>query len=183
MRGIIEEPAAWRASDLATARDWIHEFSAEEIAEIEDALRVAKARSKTLATLTRDDFPLPEVAKRIAFARDFLENGKGIYQFRGIKLDGYSKDDLRLMYWGLGLHIGTAVSQSKDGDILGDVRNVGSDQFLPGGRGYKSSQGIDFHTDFADVVGLFVLRVAMRGGLSQRKEVRAETRPISAVTP
>jgi hypothetical protein len=167
MRGIIEAPAAWRGSDLATARDWIHEFSAEEIAEIEDALRGAKARGKTPATLTRDDFPLPTVAKRLAFARDFLENGKGIYQLRGINIDGYSKDDLRLTYWGLGHHIGTAVSQSKDGDILGDVRNVGVDIHSPQGRGYKSNQRLNFHTDSADVVGLFVLRVAMRGGLSK----------------
>jgi hypothetical protein len=107
-------------------------FRAKEVVEIEEALRGAKARGKTLATLTRDDFPLPKVAQRIAFARDFLENDKGVYQLRGIKIDDYSKDDLRLMYWGPGLHIGTAVSQSKDGDILGDVRNVGSDKYLPG---------------------------------------------------
>src|SRR5262249_38252554 len=124
MHTIIEGPAGWRGPELAASRDWIHEFSPDEIAEIENALHNAKARGQTLDTLTREDFPLPNVSKRIAFARDFLENGKGIYQFRGIKIDGYSKDDLRLLYWGLGRHIGTAVSQSKDGDILGDVRNV-----------------------------------------------------------
>jgi len=167
MRTIIEGPAAWRGAELAASRDWIHEFSGEEIAEIEDALRSAKARGKTLETLTRDDFPLPKTAKRIAFARDLLEEGKGIYQFRGIKIDGYSKDDLRLLYWGLGRHIGTAVSQSKDGDILGDVRNVGVDIHSPQGRGYKSNQRLNFHTDSADVVGLFVLCVAKTGGLSK----------------
>jgi Taurine catabolism dioxygenase TauD, TfdA family len=167
MHSIIDIPAAWRGPELAAARDWIHEFSADEIAEIEGALGGAKARGKTLDTLTKEDFPLPTVAKRIAFARDFLENRKGIYQFRGIKIDGYSKDDLRLMYWGLGRHIGTAVSQSKDGDILGDVRNVGVDIHSPQGRGYKSNQRLNFHTDSADVVGLFVLCVAMRGGLSK----------------
>src|SRR2546427_857197 len=112
MHTTLDIPAAWRGPELAAARDWIHEFSPDEIAEIEEALRSAKAGGKTLDTLTKEDFPLPTVAKRIAFARDFLENGKGIYQFRGMKIDGYSKDDLRLMYWGLGRHIGTAVSQS-----------------------------------------------------------------------
>lgn len=167
MHKIIEGPAAWRGADLAASRDWIHEFTPAEIREIEDALRSAKARGKTLDTLTKEDFPLPAVARRIAFARDFLEDGKGIYQFRGIKIDGYSKDDLRLLYWGLGRHLGTAVSQSKDGDILGDVRNVGVDIHSPQGRGYKSNQRLNFHTDSADVVGLFVLCAAMRGGLSK----------------
>ena len=74
---------------------------------------------------------------------------------------------MRLLYWGLGRHIGTAVSQSKDGDILGDVRNVGVDIHSPQGRGYKSNQRLNFHTDSADVVGLFVLCVAKSGGLSK----------------
>ena len=167
MHTIIEGPAGWRGPELAASRDWIHEFEPAEIAEIENALRSARTRGRTLETLTRDDFPLPTVSRRIAFARDFLENGKGIYQFRGIKIDGYSKDDLRLLYWGLGRHIGTAVSQSKDGDILGDVRNVGVDIHSPMGRGYKSNQRLNFHTDSADVVGLFVLCVAKTGGLSK----------------
>ena len=167
MRKVIETPAAWRGPELAASRDWIHEFTRDEIAEIEAALRSAKARGKTLDTLTKEDVPLPTVSKRIAFARDFLEDGKGIYQFRGIKIDGHSKDDLRLLYWGLGRHLGTAVSQSKDGDILGDVRNVGVDIHSPQGRGYKSNQKLNFHTDSADVVGLFVLCVAKTGGLSK----------------
>lgn len=167
MYRIIEGPAAWRGSELAAADDWIHEFSPQEIAEIESALHGAKAAGTTLETLSRDDFALPTVAKCLAHARDFLENGKGIYQFRGITIGNYSKDDLRLMYWGIGRHIGTAVSQSKDGDILGDVRNVGVDIHSPRGRGYKSNQRLNFHTDSADVVGLFALCVAKTGGLSK----------------
>jgi Taurine catabolism dioxygenase TauD, TfdA family len=166
MHRIIEGPADWRGPDIAASREWIHEFSAVEIAEMEAALRAAKSRGRTMATVTRDDFPLPEVSKRIAAARDYLENGRGLYQFCGIKVDGYSKSDLRLLYWGLGQHIGTAVSQSKDGDLLGDVRNVGSDIYAADGRGYKSNQRLSFHTDSADVVGLFVLRVAKSGGVS-----------------
>ncbi len=166
MPRIIEGPNDWRGPDIAQSSEWIHQFSRDEIAEIDAAFRSAKARGLTLATLGKDDFPLPTVSKRIAHARDYLENGRGLYQFRGIKVEGYSKDDLRMIYWGLGRHLGTAVSQSKDGDILGDVRNVGIDINKPNGRGYKSNQKLTFHTDSADVTGLFVLHVAMRGGLS-----------------
>jgi hypothetical protein len=167
MRTSIAGPAAWRGPDLAASRDWIHEFTPAEVAEIESAVRSAKACGKTLDTLTKADFPLPSVAPRIAHARDFLENGKGIYQFRGITIEGYSEKELRLLYWGIGRHIGTAVSQSKDGDVLGDVRNVGVDIHSSMGRGYKSNQKLNFHTDSADVVGLFVLCVAKAGGLSK----------------
>src|SRR4051812_13155267 len=167
MRKPIKGPASWRGDALTASRDWIHEFIEIEVGEIEEALRTAKACGKMLDTLTKGDFPLPNVARRIAFARDFLENGMGLYQLRGIRPDAYSKGDLRLLYWGIGRHLGTAVSQSKDGDILGDVRNVGVDIHSPQGRGYRSSQRLNFHTDSADVVGLFVLCVAKNGGLSK----------------
>ena len=100
MHPIIEGPADWRGPDIAQSRDWIHDFSLEEIVEIEAALRHAKALGRTMATLTKDDFPLPQVAKRIEVARDHLENRAGLYQLRGIKIDGYAKDELRLLYSG-----------------------------------------------------------------------------------
>jgi hypothetical protein len=183
MPAIIASPADWRGPDIVRSRDWIHDFTAGEIAEIENAFRSAKARGKTLETLTKDAFPLPTVAKVIERARDNLENGTGLYQLRGINIDGYSKDDLRLIYWGLGRHIGTAVSQSKDGDILGDVRNVGVDVNSPQGRGYKSNQRLSFHTDSADVVGLFVLRVAKSGGISMLASSVAVHNEIARTRP
>ena len=149
------------------SRDWIHEFSPDEIAEIEAALAQRQGERQDHGDLDAETTSRCRRSRSAStVARDHLENGRGIYQFRGIKIDGYTKDDLRLLYWGLGQHIGTAVSQSKDGDLLGDVRNVGVDIYAPEGRGYKSNQRLSFHTDSADVVGLFVLRVAKSGGMS-----------------
>ncbi len=166
MPGVIHGPADWRGPEMEKRRDWIHDFSAAEIREIMDALAFARTRRATLPTLTKEDFPLPNVSQRLAQARDVLENGAGLFQFRGINIDGHDKDDLRLIYWGLGKHMGTAVSQSRDGDLLGDVRDVGLKTDSPGGRGYKSNSRLSFHTDSCDVVGLFVMRVAKAGGRS-----------------
>jgi hypothetical protein len=74
---------------------------------------------------------------------------------------------LRLIYWGMGKHLGTARSQSKVGDLLGDVRDFGVITESAGGRGYQSNQRLNFHTDSCDVTGLFVLHVAKSGGLSK----------------
>jgi hypothetical protein len=163
---VISSPADWRAADLTTSSDWIDRFTGADCAEIDAAFRTAQARGATLETLTREDFPLPTVAARINAARDAIENGRGIRVLRGLPTAPYSKDDLRLIYWGLGRHLGTAVSQSKDGDLLGDVRNFGADVFGAEGRGYKSKQQLSFHCDSCDVVALMVLRVAMSGGIS-----------------
>src|SRR5471030_3210960 len=123
MRSPIDSPADWRGPDLMRGTEWVHQLTPDEIAEIAAALAAARDRGCTLASLTREDFPLPTVAKLIARARDELENGRGLFLIRGFPSESYGKDDLRLIYWGLGKHIGTAVSQSSQGDLLGDVRN------------------------------------------------------------
>jgi len=166
MSSIIESQADWRGIELARANDWIHHWSADELAEIDAALRTALARGRTLPTLTKEDFPLPKVGQVMAWALDALENRRGICHLRGIDVARYSKDELRLIYWGMGKHLGTAVSQSKDGDLLGDVRDFGVDINSPAGRGYKSNQRLTYHTDSCDVVGLMVLRTAREGGMS-----------------
>ena len=166
MVSVYQHSADWRGPDLATRVDWIHHFTSAEVAEINAALHHAHAAGKTLPTLTCEDFPLPTVSQQLEHARNVLEEKVGIFQFRGFDVTGHSKDDLRLIYWGLGKHMGTVVSQSSDGDLLGDVRNIGIDIMSPQGRGYKTNQKLSFHTDSCDVVGLFVMRSAKEGGLS-----------------
>lgn len=166
MQRLIHDAADWRGPDIARSPRWIHELSATEVGEIDNAFRTAKANGKTLATLGRNDFPLPTLRHLLTHALDEIENGLGLYHLRGLPTAHYSKDDLRLIYWGLGKHLGTAVSQSRDGDLLGDVRDIGVDLHGPKGRGYRSKQKLTCHTDTCDVVGLMVLRTAMSGGLS-----------------
>ena len=167
MATLIEGPADWRGPDLVKSTDWIHDWTRAEIAEIGQAFAMARECGKTLADLTREDFPLPTVSRVFETARERLENGSGLQLFRGFPNDRYTKDELRLIYWGMGKHLGTARSQSKVGDLLGDVRDFGVITESAGGRGYQSNQRLNFHTDSCDVTGLFVLHVAKSGGLSK----------------
>ena len=167
MTALIKGPADWRGPDLVKSDDWIHDWSAAEIAEIERAFATARERGKTLETLAAEDFPLPTVAQRFVIARDQLENGCGLQLFRGFPNERHTKDELRLIYWGMGKHLGTARSQSRVGDLLGDVKDIGVITESAGGRGYQSNQRLSFHTDSCDVTGLFVLHTAKTGGLSK----------------
>jgi hypothetical protein len=166
MHESIEAPANWRGPQLAASNDWIHVFSSKEVSEIEVALHTARARGRDLATLSKNDFPLPTVQSLLSSALEKLEHGPGLHLFRGFPAERYGKHDLRLAYWGLGLHLGTAVSQSSNGDLLGDVRNLNVSLYGAKGRGYTSNEKLSYHTDFSDVVGLFVLRAAKSGGRS-----------------
>ena len=163
----VTEPNVWLGADIQDSARWIHHFDDREIAEIDAALAYCRARGASLATMTRTDFPLPTVAGRIEAMLDELENGLGLYLLRGFPTAGRPVDDLRAIYWGIGLYCGVAVSQSKRGDVLGDVRDLGTPHDGPEFRGYTSNGALTYHTDAADVTGLFCLRAARRGGLSR----------------
>lgn len=163
----IDEPCTWRPEQLRRDTSWVHRYSEAELAEIDVALRTARSRKASMATLTKADFPLPLLSEVFAQGREQLEHGLGLQLYQGIDVERFSKDDLRLIYWGFGLHLGTALSQSMHGDVLGDVRNQNTDLDGPQGRGYTSSRKLNCHTDSCDVVGLFVMRTAQSGGESR----------------
>lgn len=158
----IHDPAEWRGPELQRRDDWIHRFTPAELAEIEAALQHAKAQGHTFDTLTPEAFPLPTVARRLQILRDELENGTGLYVLRGLPTAERPRDDVRLIFWGLGLHIGTPVCQTYSGEYLGDVRQFGEQT----GRLYNTNIAGGFHGDTADVVALCVVRTAKSGGRS-----------------
>ena len=167
MHGAIDSPADWRGPELARRTDWTCRLTAADRAEIDAGLDRALARNRPFAEMTAADLPLPAFARRLLHARDVLETGCGLFLFRGFPLEGRSVEALRRLYWGIGRHVGTAVSQSKRGDMLGDVRDIGTDVSGREGRGYTSRAELEFHTDSADVSALFFLKTARAGGLSR----------------
>jgi len=174
---------AWFPSDLEDEDRWIHQLSEAEKADIEGALRTAQSQGASIQTLTRELFPLTVLPATLQMVRDRIENDLGLFVLRGLPVERYTKDELRLIYWGVGLHIGTAVSQSSKGDFLGDVRNVGDKVDDDKGRGYMSKDLLGFHTDSADVVALLVLRTAQSGGRSMFCSSVAIRDEIAATRP
>jgi hypothetical protein len=175
--------ANWVAADMKDSKEWLIQLSAAQINDLDNALRSAKAAGVTIDKLTKETFPLEVFDKLVPEVQDRLENGRGVVVLRGLRGDNYSRDDLRLMYWGMGLYLGTAVSQSSKGDLLGDVRDFGQDMNSPTGRGYMSKQGLGFHTDSCDVVALIVMRTAKSGGRSMICSSVAVRNEIAATRP
>ena len=163
----IESPANWKSADIATrSTEWFLQLGDEDVAEIDAAYAAFKVRNVPLESMQKADFPLPRFEKVAARALDMLENGPGFFLMRGFPVERYSKADARAVYWGLGKYLGTAVSQSDEGDYLGDVRDIKVPQDSPRFRGYKTSGKLTFHCDTSDVTALFVLRAARSGGRS-----------------
>lgn len=160
----IEDRAVWRGSDFHSKADFTLNFSADQLGEIDNAVRSCSARGITLQTVSKDDFRLPQTSALLQRSFDELKQGKGILILRGIDPSLYTEVELEMIYWGLGTYLGTGMSQSVMGDRLGHVKDTTATD--PHARAYRNKQELTPHTDSADLVGLMCVRPAIKGGVS-----------------
>lgn len=166
---IVDTPAVWLAADLLASGAWLHTFTDSELADFDAALATARRHSPTLdlAALGAEHFPLPTAGAIASRVREELIDGHGVMLIDGFPVDRYELDELRAIWFLFGIHVGTPVAQSWRGDVLGDVRDLGTGTGGARGRGYTSNQELSLHSDSADVTALFFLRVAMEGGTTR----------------
>jgi hypothetical protein len=174
----FEGPRAWTARNFSGASDWVLPFPNEMLRELKSAIACAKHHGADAAAIKREDFPLPSFATTREEIRRRLRDGSGFVVLRGLPLDDYSEDETRLLYAGLGTHLGTIIPQNLRGDRLYSVRDEGiqveAEYGRTGVRFSKSNAAFDFHTDSPsrvagntpDFIGLLVLRTAKAGGES-----------------
>jgi hypothetical protein len=161
----LETPDVWLGPKIAAERSWLYAFTPADIAELLAARQ--HAAGKSMGKWTKTDFPLPTLGPKIAGWMADLDRGRGFILLRGFPIEQHPEHFCTEVYWGLGLHMGRAVSQNTDGDLVGHIRDVGADPKAYGVRLYKTRAEQDFHTDGADIIGLFSLRTAKSGGVSR----------------
>ena len=164
LREPATDPAAWTAADLRTDTSWIRPFSSDEIEELDEAVQRVRAQGFGPMDFAREDFPLPTLTDALATVADDVENGRGIVLMRGLDFDRYTVDEIRTLYWGIGRHLGTAVSQNPLGEMMAAVTDRGYDQRKNNVRGYTTRQSQNFHCDAPDCVGLLCIHPAKSGG-------------------
>jgi hypothetical protein len=162
----VRDASAWRGADLVRDPSWLVELTDDDLAELDAALRSVRARDLKLEDVGRADFSLPSFGPKLAQHRETIRTGRGFVLLRGLRVQDYSDADVGLIYWGMGTHLGPAVTQNPAGDLLGHVFDHGRRYGDLDVRGYETSAHLPFHTDSCDIVGLLCLRRAKQGGLS-----------------
>src|ERR1700730_2105884 len=181
----------WHGSEMAGSQRWQRHLSPAQLAEIDRALAAALARGVGWEAMNAADFPLPSFLPLAAGIRAELEDGCGLMLLRGIEPGRYSPGELKLLYAGLCRHIGSLVYSNRAGEIMREIRDVTRDEepgvgdrsvgerygalpdpgkpgaFLSSYARTLTNQLLRFHTARCDVVGLFCIRQAREGGLSQ----------------
>jgi len=162
---IINGPQAWYGPDMSQSKEWLHSVSKNEVAEIDAAIKMVEG--KNIVSLTRTDFLLPELGKKLKIICDEVMNGRGFALLRGLPVDRWSLEEAATAYFGIGTYLGSARSQNGDGHVLGHVRDLGRDAVNDtNARIYQTRERQLFHTDSCDLVALLCLKTAKSGGAS-----------------
>lgn len=170
MRPVIEpfeDPSVWRGPDMAARQDWITRLDDSDVSELRAALTEVLKQGIGIPKLSREDFPIPRVARKLEAIRLELERGRGFALIRGLPVGALSKLESALVFWGMGSHLGPAFAQNAQGDVLGHVRDLGASYKDTKARGYQTRARLPFHNDSTDVVGLLCLNKARSGGASR----------------
>jgi Taurine catabolism dioxygenase TauD, TfdA family len=174
-------PCVWSGDELAASDDWRFRLTPPMLAEIDAALASVKRRGLTWEMVQRTDFPVPQTAALLADIAHTLEDGRGLAKLSGLPVERYGDEDLRRIWYGIGLQLGTPVSQSKAGlrmkvirdegagvgEVHGQLREANGATFLSSAARTVSNGLLRFHTDRTDVVGLLCAGQAADGGLSK----------------
>ncbi|HEX6318664.1 MAG TPA: TauD/TfdA family dioxygenase, partial [Burkholderiales bacterium] len=160
MRG----PGVWYGRELAACRDWIREFSVEELAEVRRA--VEGARGVPLARLSPETFRLPRLGPVLKEILAELLEGRGFVLLRGLPVEQMTREEQAIAYLGMGSWLGGFRSQNAKGHLLGHVKDLGLDIQDPRVRYYQTNRKLEYHTDSVDLVGLLCLKAAKAGGES-----------------
>jgi hypothetical protein len=163
----IEGPDVWLGADLQGRDDWIVRLDDGDIAEIDAALANAKKAGAALPFDT-ELFPLDGLRAKLDRIVGLVSHGCGVALVRGLPRERYTPEECDLIYWGIGRHMGTPVSQNPRGHMVGYVRDEGRTMGDPDARGYQTAGELQFHTDQlpTDILGLFCVNTARSGGES-----------------
>jgi hypothetical protein len=167
-------PPAWLGPDLQDDDRWIRTLDPSGVEEIDAAVRAVEARGLSIP-FSKEDFPIPGVEAFLGEIPSILEDQHGFVLVRGIDRSRYTVAQCEIIYWGVGVHLGTPISQNTRGHLLGHVRDEGKSFDDPTVRGYQTAAKMDFHADQlpVDILGLFCVRAAASGGASALVSVGA----------
>src|SRR2546429_7349164 len=129
---LIRHPSAWTVADFRSPADYSVDLDAAQLRDIAAAMQRIKAARIGLDGLQREHFEVPSLRPVVEEIRRQVEDGRGFVLLRGLPIEDYSKDDLGMIFWGIGTHLGRGLSQSVMGDRLGHVKDFSRED--PGGR-------------------------------------------------
>lgn len=167
LREPVSHPSAWAGAQVRGRPEWVVDWPADVVAELETAAAALAAAGLSMPRFRRGDFPLPRSAAFLERVLREVTHGRGFVLLRGLPVHKYDLAMARDIYWGLGLHWGTPVTQNVHGDAIAEITDRGLDATKVGVKPSMTNAEQRPHTDPADVVALLCINAAKSGGQSR----------------
>jgi hypothetical protein len=164
----VIDPSEWIGKNLESSEEWIHVMTEPELLDLDRAIRRIEDLDLEIMDINKANFDLPVFGESLSIIRQQLLQGLGITLIRGFPVEKYTKKQAAIAFFGIGAHLGRAVSQNAKGHMLGHVKKLTDADYNTDARerGYRTSVDQRFHSDSCDIVGLMVLQTPKSGGLS-----------------
>jgi alpha-ketoglutarate-dependent taurine dioxygenase len=161
----IRDETAWSRTSFPSAAAFTRNLTASQLDELAQCCMAIEKSGKDLDATSLEDFALPSWQGLLEQTRGDLKDGKGFVLIRQLPVSSWGKPRTRLAVWGLGLHLGTHVSQTVDGQYICDVMDATKGEASP--RQFKTNRELSLHTDpVSDMIGLACLSPAKQGGVT-----------------
>ena len=115
--------------------------------------------------INKQTFPLTSLKYTLNEKLNELRFGLGFLLLKRLPKNRFSDDDMSLIFYGLCKHIGNTLTQSWNGELLGNVIDISD--ITKKIRGYNAGGKQDLHCDSCDIIGLMCLSKAKSGGKSK----------------
>lgn len=166
----IGGPPAWRGRELEHRGFWPRKFLGLELDALNDALDAAKTAPPHLRA---EGFRIPALRPLLDTLARELETGAGAVRLSGLPANRYSPAELRTLFWGFCVNLGTPLPQNPAGEFIGEVRDEGGaadsvENGVVSARARSRSTGpLRFHTDKCDLLALLCASNGISGGVSR----------------
>jgi len=167
MRQPLKGAHVWNSESLAASTGWTAHVDPAGADELLSVVHATERQGMNPEGLGRHHFLIPSVARSLAALSRELEYGTGFCLLRGLPVAGLSEVQLRILFWAVNLHLGMPVSQSKNGEFVGKVMDIGVKKGQPDSRAYRTGGELRYHVDRCDVLTLLCVREPISGGRSK----------------
>ncbi|KAM0292031.1 hypothetical protein ACHAO9_003594 [Fusarium lateritium] len=160
-------PLVWSGADYQGDQAYTLRLSEEEAAEIDSALASFKTLGLDGDGVSPDNFPLPNLSRRLRASAETIHLGRGFVIVRGIDGSKYSDEDSVTIFLGVAGYVADKRGhQDRKGAMLSHITD--SKKWtapVESRHGIHTNASLPFHTDMGcDILSLQVRNSANKGG-------------------
>jgi hypothetical protein len=189
----LKGPLVWEGKYFTEERDWTVSVNETQLHEIHQALiyfkceksslrvssnsnKIITALNKPIGHVNQTTFPLPTLSPLLRQHAKELSSGRGFFVLRGLTPDKYTTEENVIIYTGVSSYIGSIrgrqdskiIDGVKQSSMLNHIKDLSQTSVAAniGAPAYTTDKQV-FHTDAGDIVSLFCLSPAAKGGESK----------------